>query len=252
MSQRNPMNERYQSEQPKGQTKKSAAAAKPKSKAASSVYVRPAGHTPKEKKAIKKAQRAKQAELDRMFYNPPTEQYKKLRRIWWVLLISAIVLTVLGMIMPNFMPDNIWATWICIIPAYGCIIGALWLDFSKIRKVRRAYQTEMMKKHPKEVKKHMATNAANQVAQEKEDARRAKKEAKAAKPVKRFGHVFGGKKEEAPSAEEEAQKKAEAEKAAAEAKAKEDAAKPIAQLKAEREAAKKAEKEAAEQQDCAQ
>ena len=163
------MNERYQSEQPKGQTKKSAAAAKPKAKAAASVYVRPAGHTPKEKKAIKKAQRAKQAELDRMFYNPPTEQYKKLRRIWWVLLISAIVLTVLGMIMPNFMPDNIWATWICIIPAYGCIIGALWLDFSKIRKVRRAYQMEMMKKHPKEVKQHMATNAANQVAQQKEE-----------------------------------------------------------------------------------
>ncbi|MDO5041928.1 MAG: hypothetical protein Q4D92_00240 [Slackia sp.] len=240
MSQRNPMNERYQSEQPKGQTKKSASSAKPKSKAAASVYVRPAGHTPQEKKAIKKAERAKRAELDRMFYNPPTEQYKKLRRIWWVLLISAIVLTVLGMIIPNFMPDNIWATWICIIPAYGCIIGALWLDFSKIRKVRRAYQMEMMKKHPKEIKQHMATNAANQVAQHKEDARKAKKEAK---QVKRFGHVFGKKKDEEP-VQTEAEAKQAAEKEAAEAKAREDAAKPIAQLKAEREAAKKAEKEA--------
>ncbi|WP_303249404.1 hypothetical protein [uncultured Slackia sp.] len=239
MSQRNPMNERYQSEQPKGQTKKSASAAKPKAKAAASVYVRPAGHTPQEKKAIKKAERAKRAELDRMFYNPPTDEYKKLRRIWWVLLISAIVLTVLGMIMPNFMPDNVWATWMCIIPAYGCIIGALWLDFSKIRKVRRAYQMEMMKKHPKEVKQHMATNAANQVAQEKEDARKAKKEAK---QVKRFGHAFGKKKEDAAPAPSEAELKAQAEKEAAEAKAKEEASKPIAQLKAEREAAKKAAK----------
>ena len=236
MSQRNPMNDRYQSDPPKGQTKKSAAAAKPKSKAASSVYVRPSGHTPKEKKAIRKAQRAKQAELDRMYYNPPTEQYKKLRRIWWVLLISAIVLTVLGMIVPNFIPDNIWATWFCIIPAYGCIIAALWLDFSKIRKVRRAYQLEMMKKHPKEVKQHMATNAANQHAQQKDEARAAKK---ASKPVKRFGHVFGKKNAEPQAAEGAASAQQPAADAAAD-KAAEDASKPIAQLKAEREAAKKA------------
>lgn len=233
MSQRNPMNDRYQSDPPKGQTKKSAAAAKPKSKAASSVYVRPSGHTPKEKKAIRKAQRAKQAELDRMYYNPPTEQYKKLRRIWWVLLISAIVLTVLGMIVPNFIPDNIWATWFCIIPAYGCIIAALWLDFSKIRKVRRAYQLEMMKKHPKEVKQHMATNAANQHAQQKDEARAAKK---ASKPVKRFGHVFGKKNAESQADDVAAP----ARQPDAVARASEEASKPIAQLKAEREAAKKA------------
>lgn len=241
MSQRNPMNERYQSEKPKGQTKKSASSLKPKSKAAASVHIKTPGHTPQEKKAIKKAQRAKQQELDRMYYNPPTEQYKKLRRIWWFLLIAAIALTVLGMIMPNVMPDNIWATWICIIPAYGFIIAAIWLDFSKIRKVRRAYQMEMLKKHPKQVKEHLATNADNQREAAKEAARAEKK---ASKPVKRFGHVFGGKKEEAAPEVDEAAQKAAAEKEAAEAKAREDAAKPIAQLKAEHDAAKKAEKEA--------
>lgn len=231
------MNERYQSERPKGQTKKSASSMKPKTKAASSVYVKPAGHTPQEKKALQKAQRAKQAELDRMYYNPPTEQYKKLRRIWWVLLISAIVLTVLGMLLPNVLPDNIWATWVCIIPAYGCIIGALWLDFSKIRKVRRAYQMEMMKKHPKQVKQHMATNAANERAEEKDAAREAKK---AAKPVRRFGHVFGARKASKPEQSAPAESAEQAAARAAEEKAREDAAKPIAQLKAEREAAKKA------------
>ena len=106
MSQRNPMNDRYQSEV-KGQTKKSAASAKPKSKAAASVYIKPSGHTPQEKKAIKKQQRAKQAELDRMFYNPPTERYKKLRRIWWFCLIAAIVLTVLGMVLPSRRPSGL-------------------------------------------------------------------------------------------------------------------------------------------------
>ena len=230
MSQRNPMNDRYQSEV-KGQTKKSAASAKPKSKAAASVYIKPSGHTPQEKKAIKKQQRAKQAELDRMFYNPPTERYKKLRRIWWFCLIAAIVLTVLGMVLPNLFPGVIWASWGCIIPAYAFIIAAVWLDFSKIRKVRREYQMEMMKKHPKQVKEHLVTNANNQRAAEKEAAREEKKKTRS----KRF---FGKKEEEPQVSTEEAQKQAEEE--AAKAKEREDASKPIAQLKAEREAAKKA------------
>lgn len=237
MSQRNPMNDRYQSDI-KGQTKKSAASAKPKSKAAASVYIKPSGHTPQEKKAIKKQQRAKQAELDRMFYNPPTEKYKKLKRIWWFCLIAAIVLTVLGMLLPNMLPGETWVSWVCIIPAYAFIIAAVWLDFSKIRKVRREYQMEMMKKHPKQVKEHLVTNANNQRAVEKEAAREEKKKA-------RSGRFFGKKKEEEPKVSaEEAQKQAEEE--AAKAKEREDASKPIAQLKAEREAAKKAEKEKAE------
>lgn len=233
MSQRNPMNDRYQSEI-KGQTKKSAASAKPKSKAAASVYIKPSGHTPQEKKAIKKQQRAKQAELDRMFYNPPTEKYKKLKRIWWFCLIAAIVLTVLGMLLPNMLPGETWVSWVCIIPAYAFIIAAVWLDFSKIRKVRREYQMEMMKKHPKQVKEHLVTNANNQRAAEKEAAREEKKKT-------RSSRFFGKKKEEEPQVSaEEAQKQAEEE--AAKAKEREDASKPIAQLKAEREAAKKAEK----------
>lgn len=230
MSQRNPMNDRYQSDV-KGQTKKSAASMKPKSKAAASVYIKPSGHTPQEKKAIKKQQRAKQAELDRMFYNPPTERYKKLRRIWWFCLIAAIVLTVLGMVLPNLFPGAVWASWGCIIPAYAFIIAAVWLDFSKIRKVRREYQMEMMKKHPKQVKEHLVTNANNQRAAEKEAAREEKKKAR----PRRF---FGKKEEEPQPSAEEARKQAEEE--AAKAKGREDASKPIAQLKAEREAAKKA------------
>ena len=224
------MNDRYQSDV-KGQTKKSAASMKPKSKAAASVYIKPSGHTPQEKKAIKKQQRAKQAELDRMFYNPPTERYKKLRRIWWFCLIAAIVLTVLGMVLPNLFPGAVWASWGCIIPAYAFIIAAVWLDFSKIRKVRREYQMEMMKKHPKQVKEHLVTNANNQRAAEKEAAREEKKKAR----PRRF---FGKKEEEPQPSAEEARKQAEEE--AAKAKEREDASKPIAQLKAEREAAKKA------------
>jgi hypothetical protein len=79
MSQRNPMNDRYQSEDRKGLTRKSAASLKPKSKAAASVRIETKTKTPQQKKAEKKAERAKQAELDRQYYNPPTEEYKLLR-----------------------------------------------------------------------------------------------------------------------------------------------------------------------------
>ena len=91
------MNDRYQTDGPKGQTKKSASSLKPKSKAASSVYVKSTQKTPQEKKAAQKAARQKQAELDRKYYNPPTAQYKKYKRIWGGMLGGAIVCTLVAM-----------------------------------------------------------------------------------------------------------------------------------------------------------
>ena len=73
------MNDRYQTDGPKGQTKKSASSLKPKSKAASSVYVKSTQKTPQEKKAAQKAARQKQAELDRKYYNPAYGSYKKVQ-----------------------------------------------------------------------------------------------------------------------------------------------------------------------------
>lgn len=57
MSQRNPMNERYTSEERTGTTRKSAASAKPKAKAAASVTVKSAKKTPEQRKAEEKAAR---------------------------------------------------------------------------------------------------------------------------------------------------------------------------------------------------
>ena len=141
MSQRNPMNDRYQTDEHRGQTRKSAASAKPKTKAASSVRMQPTVKTKQQKKAEKRVQRAKQAEIDRQYYNPPTAEYKRLRKVWWGLLIGAIVLTALSWVGRSFLPEA--GTYVSLGLAYACIIGALYVDFSKIRKVRRAYQDEM-------------------------------------------------------------------------------------------------------------
>ena len=50
MSQRNPMNDRYQTDEHRGQTRKSAATMKPKTKAASSVRIQPTVKTKQQKK----------------------------------------------------------------------------------------------------------------------------------------------------------------------------------------------------------
>ena len=178
MSQRNPMNDRYQTDEHRGQTRKSAASAKPKTKAASSVRMQPTVKTKQQKKAEKRVQRAKQAEIDRQYYNPPTAEYKRLRKVWWGLLIGAIVLTALSWVGRSFLPEA--GTYVSLGLAYACIIGALYVDFSKIRKVRRAYQDEMMSKKSKEMRAAEKQQKAAERAAKKEAAAKAEEGAEGA------------------------------------------------------------------------
>lgn len=145
MSQRNPMNDRYTAEKHAGSTRKSAASAKPKSKAAASVTYGSAKKTPKERKdeqkALRKKEAARQRELDRKYYKPDTERYKKLRRLWWVSLGGAVVSTALSWLLRGVEPA--WIAMAFLILAYALIIAAFYIDFSKIRKERRAYQSKM-------------------------------------------------------------------------------------------------------------
>ena len=146
MSQRNPMNERYQSEEHTGKTRKSAASAKPKAKAASSVIIKSGAKTEQEKKAERKAARRKaaneQRELDRKYYTPNTPRYKKLRRAWWALLIGAMCCVALGWFTRSMQPSFISISFVVI--SYVLIILAFWVEFSKVRKERRQYQEKMM------------------------------------------------------------------------------------------------------------
>ncbi len=204
MSQRNPMNDRYQTEEHRGQTRKSAASLKPKTKAAASVHVQSATKTPQQKKAEKKAQRAKQAAIDRKYYNPPTAEYKRLKKIWWICLIGAIACTALSWVARAWQPD--WIGFAALGLAYVLIIAAFYIDFSKIRKCRRAYQAEMMAKKTKE----MRAAEKQQKAAEREAAE-GKDETQEEQPKKRglFGSGFRlsrgkEKAEEGANAAEEA------------------------------------------------
>lgn len=167
MSQRNPMNERYTTDEKKGKTRKSAAKAKPKSRAASTVRVQSTQPTKREKKAKQKAERAKQQELDRKYYNPPTEEYKRWRKVWWALLIGGVVLIAVSWGIRFVLPSIETGSYVMLGLAYACVIGALILDFTKIRKTRRAYQEEMLAKKSKEERAAAkAQKAAERAAKE--------------------------------------------------------------------------------------
>lgn len=167
MSQRNPMNERYQQdeEQHAGHTRKSAASAKPKSKAGASVTVKKAAKTPEQKKAAQKRarqeQKAEQRRIDRLYYKPDTERYKKLRTGWWVCLVGAIVCTAVSW----FARDaGMTVSTIFMVLAYALIIAAFYIDFSKIRKERQAYQERMLALEEKQKKEEKAAARAARAA----------------------------------------------------------------------------------------
>ncbi len=123
------MNERYTSEERTGTTRKSAASAKPKAKAAASVTVKSAKKTPEQRKAEEKPARPppSSARWSASTTSLDTPRYKRLRLIWWILLIAAIGCTTLSFVGQQSLPPQVAV--VTLILAYVFIIAAFVLDF---------------------------------------------------------------------------------------------------------------------------
>jgi len=245
MSQRNPLNERYQGDGPGGKTRRSAASIKPRTEAASSVYIRSKPTTASEKRAAAKArekeaqrkadERAKRAaarqaakaeaeaetgtvseaatdesvqDKDKAikaekaekpskavepekkgFFAaltqpapgmPNSEEYKKWRRIYWILMAIGVATVIITFIM-NYAFKSTASIWVIAV-AYVAIIGAFLVEFRKVRPLIKAYQAKQNggNKSPKQLKHEK--EAAEQAAA-LEAARKAAKQAK--KPSRR-------------------------------------------------------------------
>lgn len=205
------MNERYQQdeEQHAGHTRKSAASAKPKSKAAASVTVKKAAKTPEQKKAAQKRarqeQKAEQRRLDRLYYKPDTERYKKLRTGWWVCLVGAIACTAVSWFSRDM---GMTVSTIFMVLAYALIIAAFYIDFSKIRKERQAYQTRMIALEEKQKKEEKAAaRAARSSAKKKGSGKNASRNPKA---QAKAAAEHAAEKQAGASSDEAAEKPAEA------------------------------------------
>ena len=171
MTQRNPMNERYSDENRGGKTRKSAASAKPAAQRAATVHT-PAPKTKKQKKAEARERERKQEQ--KYTVNVPDNkrieqlpEYKKLRRIWWACLIAAIVLIAVSFLLSSSGELSFLYIY-AIIGGYVFVIAAFYVEFGKIRKLRKKYETEVLQGKSKEARAQQKKARAEARAQQKE------------------------------------------------------------------------------------
>lgn len=118
MARRNPANPRYQKGSDVGKTRRSAASAKPK---------RNAGDSPSIQSAEKKSRPRLLAPV------PDDPEYKRLRNVWIGLLAAGIVLSGIAW----WQQATRFGTFALAL-AYACIFTALYIDFTKLRHMRKA------------------------------------------------------------------------------------------------------------------
>ena len=130
MSQRNPMNERYTSDDRRGTTRKSAA-----------------------------------SEFNNRYYKPDTLRYKRLRIAWWICLVLAIGCCALAFMGQDFLSGPVGV--VVLVLTYVFLIAAFVIDLWPVRKERNAYQERMRQV---ELKREKAERAAAQQSRQKKGA----------------------------------------------------------------------------------
>lgn len=154
MATRNPMNQRYTDGGPAGQTRKSAASAKPKRKAADTVYIsnskqKSSKPTPKLSKEEQKIKREQERAHSNAIYSVATilmnndPRYKKFKLVWWAMLGLAVLILICTWIIQVKLKlhEQKTVSYLSIgllLAAYAPIIIAIVLDFAKVRPIRKA------------------------------------------------------------------------------------------------------------------
>ena len=201
MTRRNSQNERYTNKEEKenrsGTTKKSASKAKPAKEAASTVRIK--GKTKKSRKELRaeasiQEQKRQAREQRKRGANAGTQsieveserdrRIKRLRKIWWTMIGVAVVMVVLSWFTMDVGQGFFIFT---IVLAYALIIGALYIEFGKIRKIRNEANRSSDKKMTKKMIAHEAENA--RIEAERREAKKAARRAKSP-----FGGFKGAKK----------------------------------------------------------
>ncbi len=208
MSQRNPMNERY-TEERTGKTRKSAASAKPATKAASSVRVqgakqeKPKGFFARaaakanQNEAQKASDKAKKrdAREDRFAYREPDNpEYQKWRRIWWGLIILALVLTAGSMFLLNGVGSQ--AGMITLGAGYIALAAAIVVDLRKVRRLRDRTYMENRSDRSKEATRTRKQQKAERKQREAEMVEEAQRKEEEKESRKQSRKLFGRKSEQ--------------------------------------------------------
>lgn len=166
MSQRNPMNERYTQDRPTGTTRKSAASAKPASKAGASVYVKPTkpakrsltgrlkGGDDNTKKSSKETEsnqrqtaRQRKRAINRFVPDTPDYQHYNKKRMTYSAAGCGVI--VVAILMSIFTPYQIPAI-VLMILAWVLFCVSVYMDSRYLRPIR---EREYMKAQSKSSKK---------------------------------------------------------------------------------------------------
>ncbi|MDD6601534.1 hypothetical protein [Parafannyhessea umbonata] len=190
-----------------GFSKRSVTRAKPAREAASGVRVVGAsgggrtssasGKTPVEmtKDEKKRARRERRDEADRrasasQIVLKQIPGYKRSQRVWWGLLSTGFVCTIISWLLPNLFPQQVnegttpmgVAVFIMLVAAYALIISAFVYDWRVVRPMRKKAEATTGAMTNKKVTK-VLRGEANEIAREQA----ARDEAKAARRAKRSG-----------------------------------------------------------------
>ena len=216
MTQRSANNERYREENRGGKTRKSAASAKPAAERAATVRT-PGPKTKKQKKQEARERERKQEQKyaaatpdSKVIEDLP--EYKKLRKIWWVCLMAAILLIIVS-VYATFNEALSFIYVPTLIAGYVFVIIAFYIDFGKIRKLRKRYTQEVLQGKSKEARASQKAARAEARAQQKEaeakfaEAKAAEAEKKANSPLNRLKSKFTSSQESASEEEEAPAKK---------------------------------------------
>lgn len=127
MTRRSAMNPRYQKNTaPAGKTRRSAASAKASRSIADT-----------KKKSARQSKPTADKVAQQAYMSPDTAEYRRLRKLWWTLLGVAFALIVVSMLV-QYVAKNVqlslWFSWTSV----GIIAVVYYLDFSKIRPLRKA------------------------------------------------------------------------------------------------------------------
>jgi hypothetical protein len=133
---------------------------------------------------------------------PDTPEYRKLKRIYWVLMAVGVFFVIVSLV-ANFAFPDLAGGYGTIIPmaiAYPAVIGALILDNTKIRKMQRAHSVGAQGRQSPKQQKHMQKKA--EAAALLEESKKAQKELK--RSSSKIPFVKGKSKAEADASNEQA------------------------------------------------
>ncbi len=164
MSRRNPSNARYTKDST-GHTRKSAASAKPKRSQGERTTDKPSA---KKKTGI--VEKGKKRSGRKVFEPLPTSpEMKKWRKIWWGYILGSLALIAASALTRDLDigVGNFTITTILVTLAYASIFTALYIDFTKIRRLRK----EMLEAHNKGKSSKKAKDSGESQDSTAEDAK---------------------------------------------------------------------------------